>query len=110
MDIITNAVIHLVRPNSQALATHFLRRRSMKFVKSLVLAALLVSTLAFNTFAGDIETPGYTAPPPPPRAMTTIDEPTTTSSSSTTQQDGGITAETSEFLIFGALTALLSVY
>jgi len=76
----------------------------MKPVKSFVLAALLVSTLAFNTFAGDIETPGYTAPPPPPRVMTT------TSSSDTTQQDGGITADTSEFLIFEALTALLTVY
>ena len=80
----------------------------MKPVKSLVLAALLVSTLAFNTFAGDIETPGYTAPPPPPRVMTT-DE-TITSSSDTTQQDGGITAETSEYLVFQALAALLSVY
>jgi len=80
----------------------------MKPVKSLVLAALLVSTLAFNTFAGDIETPGYTAPPPP-RAMTTTDE-TTTSSSTTTQEDGGITAETSDFLLYEALAALLSVY
>ena len=80
----------------------------MKPVKSLVLAALLVSTFAFNTFAGDIETPGYTAPPPPPRLMTT-DE-TITSSSDTTQQDGGITAETSEYLVFQALAALLSVY
>jgi hypothetical protein len=81
----------------------------MKPVKSFVLAALLVSTLAFNTFAGDIETPGYTAPPPPPRVMTTTDE-ITTNSSDTTQQDGGITADTSEFFIFEALTALLTVY
>ena len=80
----------------------------MKPVKSLVLAALLMSTLAFNTFAGDIETPGYTAPPPP-RAMTTTDEDTTNSSSNTEQQDGGITAETSD-LLFEALAAFLSVY
>jgi len=77
----------------------------MKPVKSLVLAALLMSTLAFNTFAGDIETPGYTAPPPP-RVMTTTDEDTTTN---TEQQDGGITAETSD-LLFEALAAFLSVY
>ena len=81
----------------------------MKLVKSFLLAALLVSTLAFNTFAGDIETPGYTAPPPPPRSMSTTDEDTTTSSS-TQQQDGGITAETSDYLLFEALAALLSVY
>lgn len=79
----------------------------MKPVKSFLLAALLVSTLAFNTFAGDIETPGY-APPPPPRAMTTTDE-DTISGSNTEQQDGGVTAETSD-LLFEALAALLSVY
>jgi len=80
----------------------------MKPVKSLVLAALLVSILAFNTYAGDIETPGN-KPPDPPRVMTTTDE-TTVISSDTTQQDGGITADTSEFLIFETLAALLSVY
>lgn len=81
----------------------------MKPVKSFVLAALLISTLAFNTLAGEIETPGYVAPPPPPRAMTTTDEVTTNTSSNTEQQDGGITAETSD-LLYGALAALLSVY
>jgi hypothetical protein len=79
----------------------------MKPVKSFALAALLVSTLAFNTFAGEIDTPGYTGPPPPPpRLMTTTDEDTPTN---TEQQDGGITAETSDVL-FDALAALLSVY
>jgi len=81
----------------------------MKPVKSFVLAALLLSTLAFNTFAGEIDTPGYVAPPPPPRVMTTTDEDTTNNSSNTEQQNGGITADTSD-LLFEALAALLSVY
>ena len=76
----------------------------MKLVKHFVCAVLLISAIAVTTLAGEQDTPGYTAPPPPPRVMTT------TSSSDTTQQDGGITADTSEFLIFEALTALLTVY
>ena len=78
----------------------------MKLVRNFVFAVLLVSTLAFNTFAGDIETPGY-APPPPPRAMSVSDEDTTISN---TEQAGGVTAETSDYLLFEALAALLSVY
>ena len=78
----------------------------MKLVKHFVCAALLMSVLAVSTPAGEQDTPGY-IPPPPPRA--TIDE-TTISSSNTTQQDGEITAETSDFLLFEALAALLSVY
>ena len=76
----------------------------MKLVKHFVCAVLLISAIAVTTLAGEQDTPGYTAPPPPPRVMTT------TSSSDTTQADGGTTADTSEFLIFEALTALLSVY
>jgi hypothetical protein len=81
----------------------------MKLVKHFVCAVLLISAIAVTTPAGEQDTPGYTAPPPPPRVMTTTDE-TPISSSNTTQQDGGITADTSEFIIFEALTALLSVY
>jgi hypothetical protein len=78
----------------------------MKLVKSFVLAALLVSTLAFNVFAGDIETPGYVAPPPPTRSTTTTDGDTT---SSNTDQYGS-TTETSDYLLFDALAVILSVY
>lgn len=80
----------------------------MKPVKHFVLAVLLVSAFAINTPAGEQETPGY-APPPPPRAMSTYDEPTPISDSNT-EQAGGISAETSDYLFFEALAALLSVY
>ena len=77
----------------------------MKPVKNFVFAALLVCTIAFNTFAGDVETPGSPAPPPP-RATATTDE-TLPVTSTDTQQT---TVETSDYIIFEALAALLSVY
>ena len=76
----------------------------MKLAKNFVFATLLVCTLAFNTFAGDVETPG--SPVPPPRATATTDE-TTPVPSTDTQQT---TVESSDYIIFETLAALLSVY
>ena len=78
----------------------------MKPVKNLVFAALLVFTIALNTFAGDIDHPGIAAPPPPPPQMTTLTD-AITPDSTDSQQD---TAETSDYLFLEALAALLSVY
>ena len=78
----------------------------MKLVKNFVFAVLLVSAIAVNTSAGEQDTPGY-APPPPPNAMRTTDEETTITN---TEQAEGATAETSDYLFFEALAALLSVY
>jgi hypothetical protein len=75
----------------------------MKPVKNLVFATLLVSSIALNTLAGDVETPGYA--PPPPRA--TYQDPTTISN---TEETGDVLAEASDYLLLEALTALLSVY
>jgi hypothetical protein len=80
----------------------------MKSVKNFLFAALLVSTIAFNTYAGEIDMPGY-VPPPPPRAMSTYDDDILVSSSNT-EQAGDITAETSDYFLFEALAAFLSVY
>ena len=79
----------------------------MKPVKNFVFAALLVSSLAFNSFAGDIDVPGIV--PPPPRMSTTNDD-STTLVGSETQQTDLIQAETSDYLFFEALAALLSMY
>ena len=78
----------------------------MKPVKNFVFVALLLSSLAFNTLAGDIQTPGVASPPPPRATSTSEEDPTI----SNTEQAGGVTAETSDYLIFEALAALLSVY
>ena len=80
----------------------------MKLVKNFLFAVVLVSAIAVNTPAGEQDTPGY-VPPPPPRQMTTSADDTTIIGSDT-EQTGDITAETSEYLLFETLAALLSVY
>jgi hypothetical protein len=66
---------------------------------------LLVSTLAVHTIAGEIQTPGVYSPPQP--KMIAIDESLTPIESTDTQQSG---VETSDYLFYEALVALLSVY
>jgi len=78
----------------------------MKLVKNFAFAVLLVFAIAFNTPAGELDTPGF-APPPPPRVTAISDEDTVISS---TEQTGGIATETSDYLLLKALVALLSVY
>ena len=77
----------------------------MKLVKKLVLAGLLVSVITVNAFAGDQETP---AAKPTHVTTTTTEEGTTTPISD--PYTGEITAETTDYLFFEALAALLSVY
>lgn len=78
----------------------------MKLVKNFVFAVLLVSTFSIKTFAGDIETPGY-VPPTPPRLTVANDSSSTPVVGTDTPQDGD---EASDYLLFEALMALLSVY
>ena len=78
----------------------------MKLVKNLVFAGLLVLATTLNTFAGEQNTP--TGPEPtPPKQMTTTTEDGTNPIDPYT---GEITAETTDYLFFEALAALLSVY
>lgn len=79
----------------------------MKLVKNLVFAGLLVFTITVNTFAGDQHTPGATQPPPPPDKAVAYEDGTYTSGD---PYVGEITAETTDYLFFEALAALLSVY
>ena len=85
----------------------------MKPVKNLVFATLLVSSIVFNTFAGEVQVPGATAPPEPSH-VTTTDETTTVTSTdtqqTTVQTSDYLAAETSDYLIFKTLEVLLSVY
>ena len=80
----------------------------MKLVKKFVLTVLFVSALAVNSYAGDLETPGYVSPPPPDRV---------TSSSYTTDETAQYSdeiingpADSSNELIYEAWLALLSVF
>lgn len=81
----------------------------MKPFKTLVFAAVLVFSLAFNTFAGDIEVPGAPAPPPPPR-LTLTEKPVLTTGTTNTQETEAVTSDPSDYLFYEALAALLSVY
>ena len=79
----------------------------MKPVKNLVFAALLVASIGFNSFAGDIQQPGIAAPQPTPspeRMANITDE--TVADTTDSQQ---ITVAT-DYLFLDALAALLSVY
>ena len=80
----------------------------MKPVKNLVFAALLVFSIAFNTFAGDIQHPGIAAPTPTPTPEALIDATDETIPDVTDSQQ--TTVETADYLWFEVLTALLSVY
>ena len=84
----------------------------MKPFKTLVFAALLVLSLAFNTFAGDVDVPGAKPSPTPGLHVaftqdTLIEDPLLTS---TTTQETEVTSDPSDYLFYEALVALLSVY
>lgn len=76
----------------------------MNFVKNLVFAGLLVFAMTFNTFAGEQDTP--TEQVKPKSVTTTTDE----GINPVDPYTGEITAETTDYLFFEALAALLSVY
>ena len=81
----------------------------MKPVKNFIYAVVLVFAIALNTPAGEQDTPGYVPPPDPPRATSSSDEYTSLDGSNT-ESGGDVTDETSDYLLFEALMALLSVY
>ncbi|HKR22744.1 MAG TPA: hypothetical protein VJS17_09125 [Pyrinomonadaceae bacterium] len=76
----------------------------MKLVKNFVYSVLLVAAITINVFAGEQDTPAFK--PEPKQVTTTIEEGTNPIDPYT----GEITAETTDYLFFEALAALLSVY
>ncbi len=86
----------------------------MKPVKNFVFAVLLLSFFAFNTIAGDIQTPGVAAPQPSPTPTHAVSTPDGTAIPCTNDdpycKQSGETIETSDYLLFEALTALLFLY
>ena len=80
----------------------------MKLVKKLALAVLLASVLAVSAPAGELGMPGFASPTPSP----------TPQGSGADDADGAFyggpdattSAETSDYLLFEALAALLSMY
>lgn len=78
----------------------------MKPVKNLVFVLLLVFAISGTTMAGEVP-----IPPAPPRATTTdSDGNTTTQLSDALAVRSGDTVETTDYLIFEALSALIYLY
>ena len=75
----------------------------MKLVKNFVLAVLLASVLAVSAPAGEVDVPGFAGPTPTPTPLRSDEN---NGKSDVTV----ISAETSDYLFFEALAALLSVY
>lgn len=82
----------------------------MKLVKNFALAVLLASVLAVSAPAGELGMPGYATPTPSPTPL---------GASGSDKADGAFyggpdaaatTVETSDYLLYEALAALLSVY
>lgn len=79
----------------------------MKLVKNFVLAVLFVSALAVNTYAGDMETPGFVPPPPPPsRSMSS----TVVTDETTSSVEIGEAAGVSDDLLYDAFMAVLALF
>jgi hypothetical protein len=78
----------------------------MKFVKKLVLPVLFVSVLAVNAYAGEIQTPGLTAPPPPQHSVS--ETPTTNENTPYEQIEPTVTP--SDELFYNAIKAMLSLF
>jgi len=81
----------------------------MKLVKNFALAVLLAFFFAISAPAGEVQTPGAVSPTPPPSARSYDDDEAKTYSYGDPDATD-ITAETSDYLFFEALAALLSVY
>ena len=79
----------------------------MKLVKNFALAVLLAFFLAVSAPAGEVQLPGA-VPTPTPQGARSSEEAKTDSYGDPDATD--VTAETSDYLFFEALAALLSVY
>lgn len=82
----------------------------MKLVKNFVFAVLFLSTITVKISAGEQDTPGYVPPPPHVITATTDEDTSKLLGDPNAERFGGTTAETSDYLLFEALAALLSVY
>ena len=77
----------------------------MKLVKNLVFAMVLASVLAISAPAGELNTPGAAATPSPtPQAMFVSEDGTVVCDPNAENTD------TSDYLVYEVLVALLSMY
>lgn len=82
----------------------------MKLVKNFALAVLLASVLTVSTPAGELGTPGAASPTPSPTPPGAISSDEAKSAYYSDPNAPVVSAETSDYLLFEALKALLSLY
>lgn len=82
----------------------------MKLVKNCVFAVLLATVLAVSAPAGELDVPGYANPQPTPTPQGAMSSDQGKSAYYGDPIAAGTTAETSDYLLYEALAALLSVY
>jgi hypothetical protein len=82
----------------------------MKPVKTLVSVALLLLAFTVNAPAGEQQTPGAAAQPSPTPTNIVSTTATSTYPSLSDPEQSGDTIDTSDYLLFEALQALLSLY
>ena len=80
----------------------------MKPVKNFVFSLVLVFAFAANGLAGEMPIPP--GPEPPPRDTMTAPDDDSSSLSDPYSEQSGETIETSDYLLFETLTALLYLY
>jgi hypothetical protein len=88
---------------------NILRRRSMKPVKNSVFALLLVFAITANVAAGEMPIPPGPNPTQP-HATATAPADSTDPSLDPNSEQSGETVESSDYLLFEALAALLYLY
>lgn len=82
----------------------------MKLVKNFVFAVLLASILAVNAPAGELGTPAAAGPTPAPTPNTASSTQDGKTASYSDPDATVISADTSDYLFYEALAALLSVF
>jgi hypothetical protein len=82
----------------------------MKPVKNFLLATLFVSAVTFNTYAGDLDTPGYVPPPPPPNHSMVASGNENPTDSDLNSLSAEYASEASDKLFYDALMAMLSLF
>jgi hypothetical protein len=108
-DIITPNQLSLGCTPLHRLDYNILEEKIMKPVKNLASAVLLLLALTFHAFAGDIQTPGAAQPTPTPTNVVVYSQEDDPCLDPSFEQSGE-TVESSDYLFFEALVALLYLY
>lgn len=110
-DIITlNQLFYLVATPLTGFEHNIIEEKIMKLVKNFALTVLLALVLAVSAPAGEVPMPGVASPTPTPTPQGISKSDQTKSDYYGDPNAPVVTAETSDYLFFEALAALLSMY